>query len=567
MTSRLFNRCFLERILLFVSVSLGLVHAWMGRYAMNPDGVSYLDVGGAFFHGDWAQAVNAYWSPLYPWTIGILIGIVNPLPRWEFPLVHFVNFVVFLVALLAFRSFLEVLTTFHRDQIPHSMPSVRDPEADWPLLLLAYPVFWWAALELVTLYDVAPDLMVMTCLLLAARILLSLRPSDTWWEFALFGFVVGIGYWTKAILFPVGIVTLAASYLYRCKDKNWRRGIIVACLVFLLVSTPLIFLLSKQKGRFTFGDSGKLAYAWCVSPRTFWRNWQGEGESGTPLHPTRQLLRHPPIFEFDGPVRGTYPPWTDPSYWNDGLRARFEWEAQAQVLASNLLSEARLLFRAQPALAVAVIVLALLSGRRWWRNLRAFWPLILIAGSGLVAYLLILENDRYLGGFLLLFFIPLLAAAQYQPGDQTIVGYLAIAAFTMMALGTLDYTVRVATNHPANAGSGPNSTLQDLVAADQLLHLGMRSGDKIAVIGDGTGAYWARLAKLRIVAEIMDMNHGSREFWDSPSDEKRNVYGVLAETKAIAVVTICPAYLQELPDRWQHIDGTPYCWRSLIKGP
>jgi len=36
---------------------------------------------------------------------------------------------------------------------------------------------------------------------------------------------------------------------------------------------------------------------------------------------------------------------------------------------------------------------------------------------------------------------------------------------------------------------------------------------KVAVIGDGEGAYWARLAHLRIVAEIMDRNGGSVRFW------------------------------------------------------
>jgi hypothetical protein len=43
-------------------VLLGLVHSWMSRYAMNPDGMSYLDLGDSFFQRDWAHAVNAWWS-------------------------------------------------------------------------------------------------------------------------------------------------------------------------------------------------------------------------------------------------------------------------------------------------------------------------------------------------------------------------------------------------------------------------------------------------------------------------------------------------------------------------
>ena len=34
---------------------------------MISDGVSYLDIGDAYFRGDWKAAVNAYWSPVYSW--------------------------------------------------------------------------------------------------------------------------------------------------------------------------------------------------------------------------------------------------------------------------------------------------------------------------------------------------------------------------------------------------------------------------------------------------------------------------------------------------------------------
>ena len=39
MLNRLFPRLPLERILMFASLALGLLHAWMGRYSMNPDGM------------------------------------------------------------------------------------------------------------------------------------------------------------------------------------------------------------------------------------------------------------------------------------------------------------------------------------------------------------------------------------------------------------------------------------------------------------------------------------------------------------------------------------------------
>ena len=119
-----------------------------------------------------------------------------------------------------------------------------------------------------------------------------------------------------------------------------------------------------------------------------------------------------------------------------------------------------------------------------------------------------------MGGFVLVLFLTLIAAVRLRPDVQKDVhedarkagACVAVAVFLVMALGTADYTVRVLTNHLAIAGSGPNSTWQDLVAAQELRRMGAQPGDKVAVIGDGASAYWARLGKLRIVAEIMDTN-------------------------------------------------------------
>jgi len=559
--NRLLSPHLLERLLVFVTLGLGLIHAWMGRYAMNPDGMSYLDVGASFFRRDWANAVNAWWSPLYPWILGTVLGVSKPSPRWEFPLVHVVNFAIFGIALFAFRWLLRGFLRFNRERVAGAESGDLENLPDWAFVLLAYPIFWWIALQVETLYDVSPDLSVVICFSLAAGMLLRLQSGDNLWKFALFGLILGIGYWTKAVLFPLGFVILAAGFWWRRSDSKWRRGLFVSGVVFLCVAAPLILLLSKQKGRFTFGDSGKVNYAWNVSPRTQTRNWQGrEAQSGTPLHPTRQLLSHPPLFEFDGPVVGTYPPWTDPSYWNEGLKGHFQLKGQIEVLGSTVPAEVRLLLRSEPGLIVGVIVLALLSGYLWWLNLGMVWPVIAMCATGLAMYLPLIENDRYLGGFVLVLFLALISAAQFHPDAKRSAIYVACAVFVVMALDTADYTVRVVTSHYAIPGTGPNSTWQDVIAAQQLWGMGVQPGDKIAVIADGTGAYWARLAKLRIVAEIMDMNHGAREFWNSPPDARQNVYRVFAQTHATVVVGMCPP---EIPDGWQPIEGTPYCVRSL----
>jgi hypothetical protein len=238
-----------------------------------------------------------------------------------------------------------------------------------------------------------------------------------------------------------------------------------------------------------------------------------------------------------------------------------------EVLARTVPSELRLLFRARPELVAGLIALALISGQLWPASLRELWPLLAISIVGMGIYLPLVENDRYLGGFVLVLFLTLIAAVRLRPDVQKSGACVAFAVALVMALGTADYTVGVVTNHMAIPGTGPDSAWQDVVAAEQLRRIGARPGDKVAVIADGTGAFWARLGKLRIVAEIMDANSGSREFWDAPEEVQQNVYNVFAEARAKLVVTSCPVCPPRSPTGrakgWQHIEGTPYCVRPL----
>ena len=354
----------LERTLIVISICLGVIHTWVGRYSMSPDGISYLDVGSAFLRRDWSGAFNAYWSPLYAWILGSVIGSLKPSPKWEFPLVHLVNFAIFLVALVAFKFFLRSLSEYFK-QKPEFLNGQRESLPEWSFILLSYATFWWCTLELTPIYEVTPDLGVSACVYFATGLLLRIRQTPTPGRFALLGLILGVGYWVKAALFPLAIVYLIVMYLWNRRYPN-RSQVGVAVLVFLVTSAPLFLVLSIQKRHFTFGDSGRLNYAWAVAPRTFWRNWQGEEPgSGKPLHPTRQLLRSPRLFAFDGPIIGTYPPWLDPSYWNEGLQWHFSPRAQLEVLTANLLVEASLLLRTQPGLTTGVIILGLLSGAAW----------------------------------------------------------------------------------------------------------------------------------------------------------------------------------------------------------
>jgi hypothetical protein len=113
------NRLLLLQMLLrLVVLSLGGLHVWAAvvSHSMNEDGISYLDIGDAYFKGDWWAAVNSVWSPMYSWILGLVMRVAEPPMEWEFALVHVINFMIFVGALACFEFFWRQLTAYHRSQ-------------------------------------------------------------------------------------------------------------------------------------------------------------------------------------------------------------------------------------------------------------------------------------------------------------------------------------------------------------------------------------------------------------------------------------------------------------------
>jgi CHASE2 domain-containing sensor protein len=86
-----------------IAIAFGFVQAWNNRLLMNSDGICYLDLADAYLRGGYRLLLNAHWSPLYPWLLGLAKRLVNPAPYWEFTLLHLVNFVIYVFALVAFE--------------------------------------------------------------------------------------------------------------------------------------------------------------------------------------------------------------------------------------------------------------------------------------------------------------------------------------------------------------------------------------------------------------------------------------------------------------------------------
>jgi hypothetical protein len=526
------------------AVVAGGVHALGAviRHSMNPDGVVYLDIGDAYVRGDWGVAVNSYWSPLYSWILGLTMQLVQPQMRWEFPTVHVVNFVIFVLALICFERFWRELGRWRRATLAADDESL--PE--WMWLALGYSLFVYSALNLIRVWSVTPDMLVAAIVYLAAAQVVRIRMGGaTWQTFVRLGAVLGIGYLAKTAMFPVAFVVLGVTFLSMSEERLRTKQLLIALLVFVMVAGPYVGALSAVKGRPTFGDTGTLNYAWHVNgvPNP---HWQGEIiGSGRPIHGSKRVFELPPIYAFARPSGGTYPIAYDPTYWYEGVTPRFEWAGQIRVLAISVQQYFDLFVRQQGGILVGI--LALLCLRRRSASKRQFlheFSLAVVALLALGMYALVYVEGRYIGAFLLLLWGDLLAGVRLPASEQSrrLLSWVGAAVLSLVLINIAAFTLERGGRVMVGGGlAGPVSGTATLPRpewpgeiAAELHRLGVRSGDGVAVIGYAYDSYWARLARVQIVAEMFDWE--AQPFWSGTPAFRAEVLRAFASTGASAIV-------------------------------
>jgi hypothetical protein len=518
---------------------------------MGPDGISYLDLADAFARGEWTHSFSTLWSPLYPLLLGTAFRIVRLSPYWEFAEVYVVNFLIYLAALAAFDYLLrQVLAYQHRVVMARSASDRL--LSDWALLVLGYALFTFSALQLIHLSSTTPDMLMSVFVYLSAALVLriAIHPGSRW-AFPLLGASLGIGFWAKAPMFPLAFVFLAMAALYAFASIRRRSAalrLLAAAATFAFISGALAVTYLETRGRLTLGNSGKLNYAWLINDLPY-AHWQGRPPRfGRPVHPTRQVIEHPPVYEFASPVSGTYPPWLHPGYWYEGIRPRLNLIAHARALLRNA---RHIIFDVvvgrQSAILTAALALAYLSrrGRRVLAGLAAYKMVLIPAVAAVAMFSLIRVEDRFVGAFVALTWLGLFAAL---PGPSSAdlrraCEAIAVAAAVGLMLPAMTFSVIGLIRHPRPGGAAHP---QWRIARD-LQRAGVRPGDRIAVVGWSLGAYWARLAGVTIVAEICAERpappylcqggpDGIREFWAAPPEVKQQVYEAFRKAGAKAVV-------------------------------
>ena len=564
---------------MLLAAALGALDAWTARSVLNPMGVSYLDMGDAYFRGDWGTAINGFWSPLYSLPLGLAMRLIKPAPAWEFPVVHLVNYLIYLCALLAFDFFLRELVRVQQERklssskdesLDDHTPRASLAEAPLPecvLQALGYMLFIWCTLGLITLASVSPDLLLSVFVFLAVALLLRIRRGlDSSRSFFILGLILGIGYLAKSPVLPLSFVFVLVALAWFGDLRRSSPRLLAIVLGFALTAGPFIAVLSISKGRITTGDSGKLNYLWHVNKVPFF-HWQGsDPRYGTLVHPTRKIFDSPAIYEFGTPLNATYPPWYDPSYWYEGASPRFDLNQQIAALKANAKVYLELFtYKSHLVVLVGFLILLYQDRKRWFRGLRGELGLLLPSIAAFAMYSLVHVEPRYLGPFLPPLWLALFSSLRMPARErsQKLISYtivlvvlVVMVAVTTKSTHTFYSSVRNMTGNTVEQGAGQPTQLQ---ISEALRNRGLQPGDAIGLLNFDPYwlpvVNWARLAHLRVIAEMP--NSDADEFLAIPDSRRQEAIEAFAKAGAKALIAA-----RVPPDKvlsgWERLGNTNY---------
>jgi hypothetical protein len=240
-------------------------------------------------------------------------------------------------------------------------------------------------------------------------------------------------------------------------------------------------------------------------------------------------------------------------------------QQQIRQLAASALFYFDLFFHQQGGLVVGVSILYLMSR---WKSLRVteiiqHWGLVIPSLAAFGMYALVYVEGRYLAVFCVLLWAELLANVSLpdSQASRRLVSLLSIIMILFMLMniaafnleGMVNLTSSKSTTHLTNPKAGPPSWPGEV--AEELHRLGVHAGDKVAVIGYAFDSFWARLARVKIVAEMLDQD--AETFWRGDPSLRSEVLRAFANTGAKAIVAeYVPNYASMV--NWHRVGNSNY---------
>jgi Dolichyl-phosphate-mannose-protein mannosyltransferase len=501
-----------------------LSQALAARDFFTADAISYLDIANSCVAGHWQALVNGWWSPAFPFLLAICLKIFKPHPFNEALLLHVFAFVSLIAALASFEYFMAVFLEFRQKMARDDPDDKGHLISDSSIMLVGYSLFFWISTFLIPPKLEQPDILVFVLYLMASALTMQVvaNPRESS-RYILLGIVLGLGYLTKSVMFPLAFVFYLALLFQKDRSQIWPR-LLLSMAVFAALCSPFVLALSKSKGRFTFSDVGVMAY----------RHVMGTDEPRPLLERLPKPKAAPGIGDFTGIIQlGTYPPWSDPSYGYRATSFRFNLRRQLNRTHIVLRYYFDLLVVQLGPLAAAFLALFFAGGPQKFARRFVNQPLLwLPALAGLAFYASMRVDGRFLAGYAIALFAACAAVLRvpdaskfhnFMPSLAYGVSLLLLAQVAIQA-GHDGLRVFERQKHP------------DWQVAKYLQDTGIKNGDRAGYIGYALIDHaWAHLAGVRIAAEIPEPDVAN--FWASTERQRADAIDWIASTSAKVVIT------------------------------
>ena len=549
-------------------------------YQIDGDAVSYMDIASAMLHGRWHDVVNGLWNPGYPALLALGKMISHANRMHELQVFYWVNYFIFLGSIACTAFFVRALLHVRNictDERPNPMAwAVSDPL----LYVAAYSVVLYSWQQEFSFGKIRVDGLFASLLLLAFGCLLRAASTGSRVCSVGMGLSLGLAYLVKSpgvVFAGMAFFVLIAIIVMQPHAYHAKRKVLLAVIVFGVVVAPYITALSIQKGRFDWGDSGKLNYAWHISgtqPMHLLNNQQWRfGSANVHLkHPEIEILSDPVVVYIPHFPHVTYGSWFDPSYSNDGVHPVFRIKDQLR----SSLRQSRHMFRFMivHSMLLAFLLVIFVYGMQAVQVFLLRQILILFCAVFVFScfmYVSVHFEDRYVSGAFWIAWIAVMGLLIAPNGDEKSLyltqGATIFLAITILMLGVQAITKARENAIMSNTYSGwYNAEIYNSVS--QLARYGVPSGSEVACFEACKGDhYWARLASVHITSEIYDLRYmpdgeSPNQIWNGLPN-KPAVYAALRSVGAKGIVGL----FDDPPpatEGWQRLAGH-YYWMPLTQ--
>lgn len=288
-------------------ISIVLINHY--QYIINSDGISYISIAQEYLNGDFADAINGYWGPLFSW-------LLIPFVSFSSTPVYTLYLTKILSIILGFFTIIGVRLLIYRFEMEKPVKTA--------ILFSLIPVVLYFSFNLIS-----PDLLVTCLLIYYFYIIFNPNYSNNLYNGILCGLIGALAYLSKSyafIFFLAHFILFNSFYYFKSltKDKKVKilKNFLLGLIIFFTISGIWIGLISAKYGETTIGTTGEYNYA-LVGPES----------QGDPLY-YQGLLKPPNAHAINA--------WEDPSYFKMNSWSPFSsfsyFKYQLKLVLENIIT-------------------------------------------------------------------------------------------------------------------------------------------------------------------------------------------------------------------------------------